>query len=609
MKGKLVLGSSIALAVNMSTTTDKGLKHTVWHKIKTEIFDDCRKENEWKILLLDEFTTKLLTSCCKMTDLVQEGITVVEDINKKRQEVPDLKAIYFISPTEKSVEILVNDCKPKQCKYKVSYVYFSDTCPDSLFTKLKSCAPKSIKKCKEVNISFFPKESQVFLLNLPNAFHLLYSPDKSVDKESAMHTIAEQIVTVCATLDENPGVRYKRESLDNAEELANLVEEKLVQYYKTDEKDQFKEKTPAQLLILDRGFDPVSTVLHELTFQAMIYDLLPIENDSYKYRADTSVGIKDKECRLDESDELWVKIRHKHIADVLDEIPKLLKEISSCKKEAEGKRTISNLSNFMKKMPHIKKQMSKQALHLSLAEDCMQKFKGNVEKLCKVEQDLALGTDAEGQKVKEHMRVLLPVLLNKDLDNYDKIRAILLYIFVENGTTQENLDRLIQHAKIESDGDVLKNWKYIGVPIVPKSSQRKPPRRDRSREETFQLSRWTPIIKDVMEDHFEGKLDSKEWPYCSECPLVWNGSGAVSARQKHNTLSREERKQVSKLIIFVIGGITYSEIRSAYEVMNANKSVQVMIGSTHIITPKKMLDDIKDLTKPQLPKETFTIME
>ncbi|XP_064444791.1 syntaxin-binding protein 3 isoform X5 [Mirounga angustirostris] len=506
--------------------TERGLKSVVWQKIKATVFDDCKKEGEWKIMLLDEFTTKLLASCCKMTDLLAEGITVVENIYKNREPVRQMKALYFISPTSKSVDCFLRDFASKsENKYKAAYIYFTDFCPDSLFNKIKASCSKSIRRCKEINISFIPLESQVYTLDVPDAFYYCYSPDPSNanGKDAIMEEMAEQIVTVCATLDENPGVRYKR--------------------YKTDG--------------------------------------------------------KEKEAILEEDDDLWVRIRHRHIAVVLEEIPKLMKEISSTKKATEGKTSLSALAQLMKKMPHFRKQITKQVVHLNLAEDCMNKFKPNIEKLCKSEQDLALGTDAEGQKVKDSMRVLLPVLLNKNHDNYDKIRAILLYIFSINGTTEENLDRLIQNVKIENDSDMIRNWSYLGVPIVPPSQQSKPLRKDRSTEETFQLSRWTPFIKDILEDAIDNRLDSKEWPYCSQYPAVWNGSGAVSARQKPRTNYLEDRKNGSKLIVFVIGGITYSEMRCAYEVSQAHKSCEVIIGSTHILTPRKLLDDIKMLNKPK----------
>ncbi|XP_042660158.1 syntaxin-binding protein 3 isoform X1 [Tyto alba] len=581
----------------------RGLKRSVWQKLKSSVFDDCRKEEEWKIILLDDYTTKLLSLCCKMTDLLAEGITVVENVYKTREPVPHMKAIYFITPTKKSVDGLIDDFITKSSsRYKAAYVYFTDFCPDHLFNKIKSSCAKSIRKCKEINISFFPYESQVFTLNVPDAFYRCYSPtlEKTKDKDAVMQVMAEQIVTLCATLDENPGVRYKSGPSDKASKLAQLVEKNLENYYKTDEKSQIKAKTHSQLIIIDRGFDPVSTVLHELTFQAMAYDLLPIENDIYKYKTEGPAG-KEREAILEEDDELWVKIRHKHIADVIEEIPKLLKEVSSKRKETEGKLSISALAQLMKKMPHYRKEISRQVVHLNLAEDCMSKFKSNIERLCKTEQDLALGTDVEGQKVKDLMRVLLPVLLNKSHESYDKIRAILLYIFSTNGTTQENLDKLIQNVQIESDSDMIRNWKYLDVPVISSSAAQphKHPRRDRSSEETFQLSRWTPVIKDVMEDAIENKLDSKDWPYCSQCPPTWNGSGAVSARQKPKASYKDEQKSSARLIMFVIGGITYSEMRSAYEVSQAYKSCEVFIGSTHILTPKRLLDEVKSLSKPK----------
>ncbi|KAG9351137.1 hypothetical protein JZ751_025027 [Albula glossodonta] len=573
--------------------------------IKETIIQDCRKSEVWKILILDHFTTKILSSCCKMSDLMMDGITIVEDLFKIREPVPEMRAIYFITPTAQCVDALINDFKIKP-KYKAAYVYFTDYCPDALFNNMKLYCAKSIRVCKEINISFLPVESQVFTCDSPDSFRSIYSPH-SQDKDQVLQKLADQIVTLCATLEENPGVRYKKEStLDNGKRLAELVDKKLADHYEIDEKTKKKGKTQAQLLIVERGFDPATPILHELTYQAMAYDLIPIKNDTYKYQSkDGSVT----EALLNENDELWVRLRHMHIAEVSEKIPKLVKEISANKKQPDGKITISGLSQLMKKMPSFRKQFAQKAVHLNLTEDCMNHFQKNVEKLCKAEQDLAVGSDVEGQKVKDPMRTLLPVLLHPH-STHDKIRAVLLYIFSLNGITEENLNKLIQHVKIENESEFILNWKELGVPIISSPSLfpfRKSSRRDRSQEETYNLSRWTPVIKDVMEDAVENKLDSREWPHQSECPSVWNGSGAVSARQKHKASGPDERRSGARLIVFVIGGISYSEMRCAYEVTQTVKSCEVIIGSSHIVTPTGLLDDIQALSKP--PMETFTIVE
>uniref|UniRef100_A0A671MHA3 Syntaxin-binding protein 3-like n=1 Tax=Sinocyclocheilus anshuiensis TaxID=1608454 RepID=A0A671MHA3_9TELE len=522
-----------------------------------------------QILILDHFTTRLLSSCCKMSDLMSEGITIVEDLHKNREPVPEMKAIYFMRPTAMCIDAFINDFKPKP-KYKAAYVFFTDFCPDDLFDKMKKSCAKHIKVCKEINISFLPLEAQVFSCDNAEAFKSIYTPN-SQDRDQTLETIADQIVTLCATLDEYPGVRFKKYSQPK---LAELVDNKLARHYELDDNSKKKGKTQAQLLIVDRALDPVSPILHELTYQAMAFDLIPIKDNAYEY----DDGSK-KEALLTEEDELWVKLRHMHIAEVAGQIPKLVKEISASR----------GLSQLMKKMPAFRKQKT---VHISLAEDLMSHYQKNVEKLCKAEQDLAVGADAEGQKVKDPMRTLLPVLLHPH-DTTDKIRAVLLYIFSLNGTTAENLNKLIQHVKIEDERGYILNWEHLGVPILSTPSMfsfRKQSRRDRSDEETYKVSRWTPIIKDVMEDAVENKLEVKDWPYQSECPSAWNGSRAVSARQKHKGSSPDDLRSGSRLILFVLGGVTYSEMRCAYEVTHANKSCEVIIGkSPYRCEPEKML--------------------
>jgi len=560
---------------------------------------------EWRVLIVDEQSMRMVSACTKMHELSTEGITIVETIEKRREPLPTMECIYLITPSEKSVKALMMDFQSQnRTQYRAAHIYFTEVCPEERFKELcNSLAAKRILTLKEINMSFLPFERQVYSLDKDLAFSMYYDPNKASSRSFEMERMAEQLATLCSTLGEYPSIRYRADFERNIE-FAQMVQQKL-DAYKADEPTMGDgpEKAKSILLILDRGFDTVTPLLHELTFQAMAYDLLPIENDVYRYEA--SEG-QQKEVLLDENDDLWVEMRHQHIAIVSQAVTKKLKKFNQEKKIQGGDgKSMRDLSQMIKKMPQHQKELAKFSTHLALAEECMKNYQGYVDKLCKVEQDLAMGTDAEGERIRDHMRNIVPILLDQSVTIKDKIRIILLYIQSKNGISEENFTKLIQHAQIPAeDTEMIKNLQFVGCNVVVDGNRKKVwqiKRKERINEQTYQMSRWTPCLKDIIEDCIDERIDNSHFPFLGGQRQGSSGFSAPSSGRYGGWHSRETQanvqKNVPRVLVYIMGGMTFSEFRVGYEITNDRKNWEVIVGGSQILTPEGFLNKIKALSE------------
>lgn len=360
------------------------LKSFCKSKIKSALFQ-IREQNPtvpYYLLVLDEISLKIVSSSLKMMELMETGITAIEKLELKRKRFPDMNAIYLITPTTKSIELLVEDYQSSNPQYSKIHLLFTNRVPKDLMKKIaeNQALLSRVKTFKEIYQDFLCVEDNIFNLDLNDAIPILFSGSENIKQDAYLDLIATKLGTAIVSFDKfyEVEVLYSAKS-EVATKIAKYLHSFMVFQTQQLEKTNSSNLDPTSgkiiVLLFDRALDPLTPLIHDFFYQSMIYDLLNIKNDLIEYEDEDKTGKKTlKKSILTDNDALFKKYRYKHIAEALDGIPGEFQNFVNQNTTAKLQQgVISNvdlqkMGEIIKTMPQYNELLSKYSMHMKLIE-------------------------------------------------------------------------------------------------------------------------------------------------------------------------------------------------------------------------------------------------
>lgn len=528
------------------------------------------------------------------------------------------EAVYFLTARSEVIRCVLHDFRAGHELYAAAHLFFLNAADDSLLNKLGSIQ-SHIHTLRELYIDFTPQESQVFTTHNQDSPLLLYNPTCGPLVEHHIKEMAMSIVCICIMLGEYPMIRYynatgaSHPSRSLSAKLANTVQAELDNHARTNEAFPPKSERPRGLLfITDRSMDLHAPLVHEFTFQAMANDLLPIRDGCfYEFEVDNGKGTEKMQEVISEKDSAWLGVRHTHMSLAIDRLVedfnKFTKENAAFNDE-EKTTNLNTISNMLAGMDSYAQGKDKYSLYINMAQQCMTKFEQTkLPATGQIEQNCSTGLTSVGKTPKDVLEAMIPLLDDESIPVTDRLRLLMIYVIFKEGIFPDDRSKLLKHAKVPSSlYEAIINLDLLGVPATKDSRNKKSKRDKRSTpvtvDEAFELSRFTPTLKSVIDDHLKGILDSEQFPYTRDVPPepeARNNTAQGSLRTNRPAWAKG-RTQVDlprqRIIAFVAGGATYSEMRSIYELTEAHQR-DVFLGTSNILTPTAWINTMNSLRK------------
>ncbi|KAJ1607787.1 STXBP/UNC-18/SEC1 syntaxin [Cryptosporidium canis] len=622
-------------------------------------------------MVVDKFTLKIISSCCSFYDIIEAGVTIVEQLHTKRQPLRKMDCIYFVTGDRRNLEQILRDFEGDGM-YRSAHLFVTGFRGERMsgFDILSGNEGllKRLFSFKEVNLDFIPYDSRTFYIDNQGLF------TTSIDiSERLQQQIISGINTLCKTLgvSNKPIIRYQNCGNVDAIPGCRMLAEKLHSLQSGGDGNE-----ECTILLLDRSLDTAPLYIHDYHYQALAYDLVRIPvslsspdnhsilsssvsgsseegqkvDDVYEYEVSSTGGKKEmKKVVLDERDSKWVLYRHDHIGHVNQEITEETLKFTHNNVTAKihrGNDKSSNISTndtiqAVRTLPQYQQTLSRYWAHISLISECFNILKENdITSIGEFEQCIATMIDSDGRSVStSKQKSNLLAMLDQSAagrpedkfpiikDSNDRLRLILLYISYFTGISNDDLNQIIELGKLSNDDQIVLK-KLLGFGLCNSfediaagngrhvhkyelsNKERVKYFKQRLRSIEISLSRFEPLLKTVVYhllcqlnignnslisyNSFNQKSFSEDFPCVSKAntstePLY--SLGNLKQIQSHSfNLPRYSLK--SKIIIvFVVGSITFPEIRCIYELMNES-NVSIYIGGINITTPTQLFKQV-----------------
>jgi vacuolar protein sorting-associated protein 45 len=509
------------------------------------------------------------------SEILQKEVYLFERIDVGgRETMKHLKAVCFLRPTQGNIGLLCDELRSP--KYGQYYLYFTNFIRQSDVKKLADADEQEVvREVQEFYGDYVAVNPHLFSFNIPSCCQA--GAPGPLWEADILKRVVDGTTSVLLSLKKQPIIRYQKSS-EMARKLAEDVQTVISQQASLF--DFRRADVSPVLLILDRHDDPVTPLLNQWTYQAMVHELMGISNNRVDLSGVQGLSKDMQEVVLSsEQDEFYQTNMYSNFGEIGAAIKALVDQFQEKQKSHAQIDTIADMKAFVENYPAFRKMSGTVAKHVAVVGELSKRVMAkNLMEVSELEQQLACQSDhsAALQKVKA-------LVANEKVTHLDCMRLVLLYALRYERHTSKDVQglhellsrrgvpthyRSLVSTIIEYAGKSKRGSDLFGTQN-PLSFTRKLFKGLKGVENVYTQHR--PLLADTLDSLIKGKLKDAQFPFVKDFQL-------------------KERPQ--DVIVFMVGGTTYEE---AMAVANLNKTipgVRIVLGGTTVHNCKSFFEEV-----------------